>query len=171
MLYKYPKCPRCGSAALEVIYCSYDPGQQFKCLQCFSFITLEQRVMWHVVSCTNPAPQARDASGLGTVYIVTDGHAVKIGFTSKTVKERVAQLQTGNPRPITVLSAFSGTIADEQRIHAALSENNVSGEWFAIPRYMDVHDIIALKHGDTTGHDLFFDESDPGFFDESKLAK
>jgi hypothetical protein len=38
--------------------------------------------------------------GPGTVYVLDDGDVFKIGHAKRLVEDRVAALQTGNPRPI-----------------------------------------------------------------------
>lgn len=81
------------------------------------------------VSYATPAPSP---TGLGTVYVLEDGFAIKVGFTDGPVAKRIAGLQTGNPRTITVIAEIGGATADtEALLHRALGEWNVKGEWFA----------------------------------------
>lgn len=72
--------------------------------------------------------------GEGLVYFITDGTAVKIGHTTKAVTERLAQLQTGNPRVLTVLRTMPGSLEDEKRLHDLFAGRLMrpNSEWFAI---------------------------------------
>jgi hypothetical protein len=65
----------------------------------------------------------------GYVYCITDGTAVKIGYSLKP-EARVAELQTGNPRPLRLLATQKGTEADEKALHVRYLHLNVLQEWF-----------------------------------------
>ena len=76
-----------------------------------------------------PAPL--QPGGEGTVYILDDGHAFKIGITHGHVAARVAGLQTGNPRLInTVVTVSPATQAVEAHLHAVFGRWSLRGEWF-----------------------------------------
>src|SRR5262245_34631001 len=62
------------------------------------------------------------------VYAAYDGQYVKIGRTDVHPTQRLAGLQTGNPRQLTLL-AYTGTLT-ESRAHKLLFSENVRGEWF-----------------------------------------
>jgi hypothetical protein len=70
----------------------------------------------------------------GLVYFVSDGTAVKIGHTTGKVTDRVKQLQTGNPRLITVVRTIPGDQSLERSYHERFAERLVrqNSEWFAI---------------------------------------
>jgi hypothetical protein len=65
----------------------------------------------------------------GYVYCITDGEFVKIGY-SVNPQARVAELQTGNARPLRLVWYFAGTLQDEADMHQRHIENNVLAEWF-----------------------------------------
>lgn len=66
---------------------------------------------------------------IGYVYCITDGTAVKIGYSLKPAA-RVAELQTGNPRPLRLLATIPGTEATEKSLHVKYLRYNVLQEWF-----------------------------------------
>jgi hypothetical protein len=66
----------------------------------------------------------------GWVYVVGFSHYVKIGFTSKSVEERIASLQTGCPETITVFAAFRGSKQYEAHLHKRFASFGTQGEWF-----------------------------------------
>lgn len=93
------------------------------------------------------------------VYFVSDGTAVKIGKTTGTVDGRVKELQTGNPRKISVLFAIpvkteSGAYDIENHFHLAFQDYRLSGEWF------DIADILTRDLlTDEFGINAFADEN------------
>lgn len=83
-------------------------------------------------------PTGTAKANAGRVYLLDDGVAVKVGFTTGPVAVRVNDLQTGNPRPISVMAEIVGaTVETELALHDELSEANVSGEWFARQAVVD----------------------------------
>lgn len=60
---------------------------------------------------------------------------VKIGYSTNPWK-RVAELQTGNPRPLALVCMKKGTPADEKAIHAKYIRHNVLQEWFTVSKEM-----------------------------------
>jgi hypothetical protein len=81
------------------------------------------------VTYTPPVPTP---VGLGTVYVLEDGFGIKVGYTIGPVAKRIGELQTGNPRRITVVAEIgSATIELEELLHSKLNEWNITGEWFA----------------------------------------
>ena len=70
---------------------------------------------------------------LGYVYFITDGINIKIGFTSKSIKKRLKQLQTGNDKPLYILGYISGTKETESNLHKLFHQERIryNGEWFA----------------------------------------
>jgi hypothetical protein len=76
-------------------------------------------------------PPPLESGGPGTVYVLDDGHAFKIGYTNGYVAARVADLQTGNPRLIrTVAEVGSASQAVEDHLHTEFGEWSLRGEWF-----------------------------------------
>lgn len=67
----------------------------------------------------------------GYVYLITDGEYVKIGYSVNPPK-RVAELQTGNARVLSLLGTIKGTEQDERALHAKYAHLNVLQEWFEL---------------------------------------
>lgn len=65
----------------------------------------------------------------GTIYIVRAGDAVKIGFT-RTLPQRLAQLQTFHPNALELLAAFPGSPLIERGLHRRFASARLTGEWF-----------------------------------------
>jgi hypothetical protein len=65
----------------------------------------------------------------GYVYLITDGTAYKIGYSTNPAK-RVAELQTGNPRVLRLVAKMRGTEADEKALHSKFHYANLVQEWF-----------------------------------------
>jgi hypothetical protein len=66
------------------------------------------------------------------VYFLSNGgSAIKIGFTDRTVQERISELQTGCPDPIECFATIpSGSEATEAAIHRNWHSDRIRGEWF-----------------------------------------
>ncbi len=64
-----------------------------------------------------------------SLYFIKCGDYVKIG-TSRSVKDRIDQLQTGNPQEIEVLAVFEEQAFREYAIHKTFVHLNIRGEWF-----------------------------------------
>src|SRR6266851_612069 len=66
------------------------------------------------------------------IYFIRKGlnGPIKIGYTSSSVEQRIAQLQTGHHEKIYLLGTIPGSMSDEKAIHNELSEYNIQGEWF-----------------------------------------
>jgi hypothetical protein len=67
----------------------------------------------------------------GYVYCITDGEYVKIGYSVNPAK-RVAELQTGNARPLTLVGRIEGTLDDERSLHEQFISDNVLMDWFKL---------------------------------------
>lgn len=61
-----------------------------------------------------------------------EGGPFKIGF-AKNAERRLAQLQTGNHRKLSLVFSCPGDHALENRIHRDLDEYRGEGEWFGPP--------------------------------------
>lgn len=71
-------------------------------------------------------------AGEGIVYVIEDGHAIKVGYTAGQLLTHMAGLQTGNPRllrPIAEIRHATDTL--EARLHRGLTPWRLIGEWFA----------------------------------------
>lgn len=76
------------------------------------------------------------------VYFVTDGEYVKIGKGSDT-NDRISQLQTGNPRKITLMFKIYLNNKDdaydlEGYLHNTYSQYQAVGEWFDIYNKLNI---------------------------------
>lgn len=57
----------------------------------------------------------------------------KVGYSTNP-EARVAELQTGNPRPLALHVMKKGTADDEAALHAKYADRNVLQEWFRITK-------------------------------------
>ncbi len=100
----------------------------------------------------------------GSVYFITDvldAGPVKIGFTSGSVKDRLAALQTGSPVPLKVAASLMAPDYAERRIHRALAEYRLHGEWFE--RRQVVDEFIASALDDPWETTSFLADEENGF--------
>ena len=75
---------------------------------------------------------------------------IKIGFTDRTVDDRVKELQTGNPRELELEALIEeGDLQTENRIHNRFSDLRKIGEWFHFrePLVAFVNDVKAGTKG------------------------
>lgn len=76
------------------------------------------------------------------IYIISNGEAFKVGL-SKDPKRRVRQLQTGNPKKLSLEYCVEIEEAPvkilESIMHRYLKLNHLSGEWFSA-------DFIVIKN-------------------------
>lgn len=76
-------------------------------------------------------PPPLERGGAGTVYVLDDGEAFKIGYTNGFVAARVADLQTGNPRLIRTVAEVGSASPDvEKHLQAEFDQWARRGEWF-----------------------------------------
>lgn len=68
-----------------------------------------------------------------TVYFIQsdppDG-PVKIGYTGRRVRQRLAEGQTFAHQELTLLAETYGTMADEAKLHRLFASLRLRGEWF-----------------------------------------
>ena len=79
------------------------------------------------------------------IYFYTDGTAIKVG-QSQDEERRGKELQTGNPRPLTLIGVIETQHVTERWIKSMLSEWRCAGgtEWF---RGEHVIDFVANALG------------------------
>lgn len=65
----------------------------------------------------------------GYVYFISDGEAVKIGFSEKPLR-RIKGLQSGHPKPLTLLGTIPASVMDEMALHKRFDHLRIQGEWF-----------------------------------------
>jgi hypothetical protein len=74
----------------------------------------------------------------GYVYIIVEAPAGRVDLSSGKVgystnpEKRVAELQTGNKRPLRLIYKKPGTEADERALHRKYIKNNEMQEWFRL---------------------------------------
>jgi len=99
------------------------------------------------------------------IYVLSigPGKLIKIGYTGKSVEERIAQLQTGCPFPITPLFTVDGNIYQEKEIHKSLKKAlnrwkvPQSGEWYPGKNHIVKEFLVNLAYGCEVGL-AFLDE-------------
>lgn len=69
-----------------------------------------------------------------TVYFISDGEFVKIGYTKGEPSKRLKSLQTGHPKSLKLLKSVPGDSGTERECHEALARYRASGEWFRLCR-------------------------------------
>jgi len=78
-----------------------------------------------------PAAPLAYPARMGTVYFVSSGEFVKIGFTTKSMQERIKYLQTGNPHKLEQLHTILNVECSfEKVLHRLLSGARHREEWF-----------------------------------------
>lgn len=77
----------------------------------------------------------------GFVYFIRSGDRVKIGFTTHDPRERLRELQTGNPTRLELLGAAWASMHAEQQLHRRYAAQRVGGEWFDLT---DAHVTEAM---------------------------
>jgi len=78
------------------------------------------------------------------VYFIQEGTdgPIKIGYTAANPKGRLAALQTGNAKPLRVVTWAPGTTQDERDLHERFKHLRMQGEWF-----QPAADLVAFVHG------------------------
>jgi hypothetical protein len=78
--------------------------------------------------------RVKGCSDWGYVYAIRDGEHVKLGVASN-VTLRMFSLQTGNPRPLTLVRSWlvQNSQAIEEALHERYAALRLRGEWFAMP--------------------------------------
>lgn len=85
-----------------------------------------------------------------TIYYIQpqNGGLVKIGFTSKKVEMRIAELQTGCPDRLVLLGQESGDERKESELHTQFNYLRVCGEWFR-PSIELMRHIVSLQESES----------------------
>lgn len=71
-------------------------------------------------------------NNLGKVYFISNGKAIKIGYTKNEVSKRLNQLQTGSSDKLEIIYLLENSTMDtEKYLHKYFSEqNNIMLEWY-----------------------------------------
>lgn len=64
------------------------------------------------------------------IYFISDGKAIKIGWTSGNPYARRSSLQVGHPSGLSVLAVAPGSREEEAMYHERFRAVRASGEWF-----------------------------------------
>ena len=72
------------------------------------------------------------------IYVIEEdggrinGTNVKIGHSAENATRRRGELQTGNPRELTIIAILKGGPDREAELHHRLRRHRVRGEWFCL---------------------------------------
>jgi T5orf172 domain len=72
----------------------------------------------------------RPDEDLGYIYAITDGTAIKIGWTARHPRSRLAQLQTASPAELQLIGAVLASAYQERTVHHRFASHRIRGEWF-----------------------------------------
>jgi len=70
------------------------------------------------------------------IYVIKekDTENYKIGYTGKTARSRMAELQVANPTKLVYVTSFPGDMRHEKVIHKIFLCRHIRGEWFRLSR-------------------------------------
>ena len=75
-------------------------------------------------------PGPKGPRGEGTVYFFGLRDFLKVGFTTRDVSDRIRDLSTGTPEPITLIAAIEGTHETERAWQRRFKPWHHEREWF-----------------------------------------
>jgi hypothetical protein len=75
-------------------------------------------------------PGPKGPRGEGTVYFFGLRDFLKVGFTTRDVNDRIRDLSTGTPEPITLIAAIDGTHETERAWQRRFKPWHHEREWF-----------------------------------------
>lgn len=66
------------------------------------------------------------------MYFIADaeGEYIKIGYTTKDIHTRLAQIQTGNPKKLQLVGWMQGNRGTERLMQERFKMYHAHGEWF-----------------------------------------
>lgn len=69
---------------------------------------------------------------VGSVYIIRSGNTshYKIGYTGRDIGQRMSEIQTGSPLPLSLVASWTAPRTAETKIHRIFSDCRLEGEWF-----------------------------------------
>lgn len=95
---------------------------------------------------------------MGWVYFIREANngAIKIGYTTRPMKHRLAELQSATPHQLAVQAIVPGTREAESQLHERFAVWRLSGEWFG--PCADLVNLvqcvaIATRHGSAFSYD------------------
>lgn len=68
------------------------------------------------------------------VYLIKSGDRYKIGYTRKSIEQRIKQMKTGNSHDLNLVTYFESKWGTkiEARLHRKFRNKKISGEWFEL---------------------------------------
>ena len=92
---------------------------------------------------------------MSKVYLIgiPEESRYKIGYTNRSIDNRVNEIQTGNPKKIEVLEIFETEhhIKVESWMHKIHHQKRMEGEWFELTD----EDVKNFKQDCQKGHNMF----------------
>lgn len=79
---------------------------------------------------TGVRPPFQGVEAAGFIYVIGFGAYVKIGFTERSVRQRIAGLQTGCPEKLETYATLRGSRDEERGFHERFAALRMNGEWF-----------------------------------------
>ena len=89
------------------------------------------------------------------VYLLECDKKYKIGYTRKSVEDRVKQLRTGNSEEFKIITYFESKWGTkiEARMHRKYRSKKISGEWFQLSE----EDVLTFELACKEWHDVLTD--------------
>jgi hypothetical protein len=89
------------------------------------------------------------------VYLLHCGGRYKIGYTRKSIEQRIKQMKTGNSLDFNLISYFESKWGTkiESHLHRKYKNKKVSGEWFEL----DENEILTFDLECQMWHDVLED--------------
>ena len=89
------------------------------------------------------------------VYLLECGDKHKIGYTRKTIDERIKQMKTGNSEEFKILGTYESKWATkiESHLHRKYKNKRISGEWFQLTD----EDVMTFEQECQNWHDVMED--------------
>lgn len=75
------------------------------------------------------------------IYLIWCEGYVKIGW-AKNPSRRLQALQIGSPFPMKLLATIRGDLDWEKKLHSAVSDKHVRGEWYYLGEWDDVANML-----------------------------
>jgi len=97
---------------------------------------------FHVQHLINRKQKLSGYKKQGRVYLMhnTRSNEYKIGFTSKSIENRLKEFKLVDPS-VEYLFSFAGTLNDEKELHLFFKTKRLRGEWFKL----DLDDVDYIK--------------------------